>query len=264
MVKHFFCDIDGTLFQDSKIESAVLDAVIKFISKGNKFYLATGRIDSDIVYLLDNKIKIQSDFRVSQNGTAITDSKNNLIYSKLIDTDVLHKVVAFIKKLNAEGMIIEASDLINRHLINPRPVGYGAEFNDIAILNPNMLNDIGISIFPTIILLHSKNYDYLIEIQKQIYDLFNNQITAVMTSDYTLELLSSNHSKATAIKYIAKILDIKNEDIIVAGDNENDVDMFKNFYNYSFCMVKAKPHVKSQAKYTVSNVAEVIDMLNKL
>jgi Cof subfamily protein (haloacid dehalogenase superfamily) len=264
MTKHFFCDIDGTLFQDNKIEPKVLEAVVKFISQGNKFYLATGRIDSDVLYLLDNKIKIQSDFRVSQNGTVITDSKNNLIYSKVIDFDILPQIISFIKNLNTEQLIIEASDLTNRHLIKPRPVGYGSEFNDIAIVNHNMLNEIGVSIFPTIILIYSKNYDYLIQIQKQIHSIFNNHITAVMTSDYTLELLSSNHSKATAIKYVAKLLNIKDEDIIVAGDNENDVDMFKKFYNNSFCMIKAKPHVKNKAKYIASNVEEVINMLMKV
>lgn len=88
---------------------------------------------------------------------------------------------------------------------------------------------------------------------------FCSKISLILKDNYTyriwghandpyVDINNINASKSKGIKYIANIYNIKEENILVFGDAENDIDMLSSFKN-SFAMKNAKDEAKKVAKY---------------
>ena len=259
MVKHLFSDIDGTLLQKGLLDAITLSKLKKFIDDGNKFYLATGRIDSDVTYLLENYIHLPVDYRITQNGAVVSTQNNQIIVQDLINKDLVFELKEYLFSLNFDEVRLEVSSVRNRYITKERQDNYFAEFNDISVLNPNLYNDLGVSVLPTVFLLISSNYEYLKQIQNYVNSNFINA-SAVITSSKCLEILNRGTSKGFAIMDIIKKHNIDVDDVYVVGDNENDISMFDNFKN-SYVMQTAKEHVKARANYMVEFVGDVVDNL---
>lgn len=259
MVKHLFSDIDGTLLQNHKIDETTLTKIKEFIAKGNKFYLASGRIDGDIKHLISNHLKVDVDYRISQNGTIVFNKNNEIIYTDYLEQTNLKPLVEYLFSLDSNKITIEVSSVHNRYLVKPRVGTYFAEFEDVSVVEPNLAEKIGNSILPTVILLLCYDVDYLKVVQDYVNKNFSNY-TAVMTNTYLLEVLNKNSSKGKAIRSIVNKYNINPNDVYVVGDNENDVSMFNEFSN-SFVMNTAKEHVKAQANFMVNLVGDVIDSI---
>lgn len=76
------------------------------------------------------------------------------------------------------------------------------------------------------------------------------------------EITPKDCNKGEGLKYYCDYLGIDKNDVYVVGDSGNDISMFKNFYENSFCMAKASPSVKKHAKHVVSRVYKLGEILN--
>ena len=75
------------------------------------------------------------------------------------------------------------------------------------------------------------------EIQTKIPLELNNQYNIVRSTPYFLEFLPNHVSKGNAIKILTQILNIDTDEIMVIGDEENDLSMF--------CCAKIKVAMKN-------------------
>ena len=82
-------------------------------------------------------------------------------------------------------------------------------------------------------------------------------------SDQVIELSPVNCSKAEGLKYYADYLKINHNDIYVVGDSGNDISMFKEFHNHSFCMSRGSLSVSKHAKHVIKHVWEIENYIEK-
>jgi Cof subfamily protein (haloacid dehalogenase superfamily) len=257
MIKLIVSDLDGTLLDESiKVRERDIKSIHKALDMGINFCLATGRKDSDIIEV--SKMIDRTFHRISQNGAFIVlDDQTDLhstffnsslaqkIYRHVVDKEVLTFVATrdaeFIDRDN------EIVERIQKILFSP------------FVINPNLKNDIGVSIQPSKIVVSGKD-EVIEELQKELITAYSNEIDAFISAKYTLDIMPKNISKGNAVKKLAEQTGISPDEIACIGDSFNDVPMLQ-VAKYSFAMSKAKAGVKEHADYVVDTVGEAIEMI---
>lgn len=117
-MKLLVSDYDGTFNEDkniSKINSNI-DAVKRFMDNGNLFAFATGR-SFDSIKGETSRYKIPYDYLICNNGSAIFDRDDNLIFQNTILIDTVKKTLRYLNKF---GFIksIELMDAYGRTTAN--------------------------------------------------------------------------------------------------------------------------------------------------
>ena len=117
-MKLLVSDYDGTFNEDkniSKINSNI-DAVKRFMDNGNLFAFATGR-SFDSIKGETSRYKIPYDYLICNNGSAIFDRDDNLIFQNTILIDTVKKTLRYLNKF---GFIksIELKDAYGRVTTN--------------------------------------------------------------------------------------------------------------------------------------------------
>jgi Cof subfamily protein (haloacid dehalogenase superfamily) len=94
--------------------------------------------------------------------------------------------------------------------------------------------------------------DIRIELEKGARH-FENDYCSLRTQPGIIEMIPSNVSKATALQWICKELDVEMRNIVAFGDSENDLDMLKQV-GLGVAVANAFENVKAAADYvTASN-----------
>jgi HAD superfamily hydrolase (TIGR01484 family) len=90
-----------------------------------------------------------------------------------------------------------------------------------------------------------------IEYQESVGDNYS-----IAWSGTAVEFAAQGVTKANGLNIILSKYDIKNDEVLVAGDSGNDIPLFENFEN-SFVMYHAPEEVKAKAKHVIESVADL-------
>lgn len=82
-------------------------------------------------------------------------------------------------------------------------------------------------------------------------------------SNQVIEVTSSGSSKGEAIKEFCELKGINKDEVAVVGDSGNDITMFKEFPENSFCMEHGPETVHKYAKYTIVKFEDLSRYLSK-
>ncbi len=96
---------------------------------------------------------------------------------------------------------------------------------------------------------------------KEIREKYKNELESSW-SNQAIELSPAGCSKAEGLKYYADYLMINRNDIYVVGDSGNDISMFKEFHNNSFCMSRSSLSVSKHAKHIIKHFWEIEKHIN--
>ncbi len=271
-------DIGGTLLSDNNtITNENIIAIHSAKCKGILIALATAREYSSTKYI--SKI-IDCDYGVFSNGSHLLDlnSLKSLKYT-LIKRQAVLELYDYCKKnnlyihLNQE--FCEVSDQLNyfnlkHHILNQN---YPSELKSQCYLIKNLQKYIINNDITKIVIVSENNLSSVIEEIKPILQKYGLHITEYNQNlnehlinkviNY-IEIGATVETKATGLLQLAKILNIPNEEILVFGDGNNDLEMLSEFNN-SVCMVNGTQKAKRLAKIVTtknnnnSGVAEVIN-----
>lgn len=247
----FVCDLDGVLVQsDGTIRMEDLEQIKGFVRNGGLFVICTGRLDQDIQYV-EKQIGVKGDYRISQNGAVIKDKTGEVVYHKTIqkeDAAVLNEI------LSKFSVRTEVNTIENRYFPSPRDPEEVAEFVDTSIVKENLFDFAETSIEPTIYLNFGEAESFE-EIRKEIQETVGDRIQVVQTSPSSLEVFSNEASKGSAVQFIAQLLRLQKDQIIAAGDAENDITMFP-YVGRSFAVGEKSDDLVKQAADHVANTIE--------
>ena len=95
MIKHIFCDLDGTLYHDG-ISKEDIKAIEDIESKGVKFHIATGRALKQASKMIENKLNLNG-YYICQNGAFVYDKNKNIVLKEFIDDCLVGKVINRVK-----------------------------------------------------------------------------------------------------------------------------------------------------------------------
>ncbi|SCG98680.1 Uncharacterized phosphatase YwpJ [uncultured Clostridium sp.] len=255
MIKHIFCDLDGTLYHHG-ISDDDIKAIEAIEKKGVVFNIATGRAFKQASKMIKGKLDLNG-YYICQNGAFVYDKNHNEILKEVIDDNLVKKVVNRFKSDDAyiffmhDGNIVisggeDILDEFDRECINDPDFFKKDSFD-------NLVGNIGIL---------SRNEDELGRMDTYYKNEFEGILDVYLSGKYVLNISPSHISKGNAIKHVCSILNVNLDEIATIGDSPNDISMLKGF-KYSFSMDSSREDVKKSSAYTVKSVKEAIEVIEK-
>lgn len=251
MLKLIFSDLDDTLLDSKK---TVSDETMNFIKglKDTRFIVNSGRLP----YNMDPiKQYIDLSNMICGNGAyIILDGK--IIYSCCLDKNDVYDLLGYgYSKGYLPRLYLDSGLYITDKSNMPTSV-------KINIVTKEELYD----------LLKKENvykiafYDYdkghLEDVRRFINGM--NNMVCEYSNYWFLECHHKDTSKGNAIDIVSKLLNIKPDEVLAIGDNENDLSMFNRGY-HSACPSNACDKVKSIVEYVSSldcNHDSIVDTIN--
>lgn len=249
-VKYVYFDLDGTVAQkDGKISNENIKAIKYLQSKGIKVGIATGRT----IHTMQEEIDIiQPNLPIiTANGSVIL-SKNKSILSETHLSYDSWKVIDTLIDSGFSFLIYTKSGIYTN---NENNVFFRKLFDRATNYDEKYINFELEPITNIAWLKRKKTYKILVpfdsEYEKDILisklEIFNS-IDCFASSGNVLEICPKNISKGNAIKTIALASEIDIKEMIVFGDNDNDISMF-NFVDDSICLLNGSDAAKNASKF---------------
>ena len=88
MVKHIFCDLDGTLYHNG-ISKEDIESIKRIEKRGVKFHIATGRTFNDAHSMINDSIKLDG-YYICENGAFIHDKNHKLLFKGTIEDEIVN------------------------------------------------------------------------------------------------------------------------------------------------------------------------------
>ena len=226
-MKILVSDYDKTFYTDEENIKINIEKVNQFM-KTNLFVINTGRS------YLDFKKKeeiydIKYNYLVINHGASII-KNNKIIYN------------------------IPINNNFKKQIINDLDIKYSTEIFTCSGLESRLTleND-------NLTKIHIKYKNN--KTSKQIYNKITNKygnfiVVYLISKGKGIEIVSKNANKGIATKEIAKLENIKKENIYTIGDDASDLEMIKNFKGYA--MKNATDEIKKYALKEFDNVYELI------
>ncbi|WP_339020966.1 Cof-type HAD-IIB family hydrolase [Spiroplasma endosymbiont of Atherix ibis] len=259
-MKWWFSDYDGTinLKHNDYIDPRDLDFIRNWIAEGNKFAIATGRMEHEIRPVLE-KAQILYDYMICNNGTVIYEKGQKIIANASIPMESRKEIIELFDNLKEEYILgyclkdkrmsyskIDESEIYQ----NPFLIKYAPSENNFKQGNEDILNSSDLNLL----------YFYVPDSKVlQVKEILNGKIKgckAVRTHKNVIEIMREDVSKAYGIKVIQKLKGFDIKDIYTSGDGENDIEMLKYTKN-SFVMKNHQPNVDKAASYIIENVFQI-------
>lgn len=256
MIKHIFCDLDGTLYNNG-ISDEDMKAINEIEKEGVKFHIATGRVFKHAYKMVNDKFNLDG-YYICENGSFIYDRNKNLIFKEPLDDLLVKKLLnrfssdkAYIYLKYNGNVILSGGEEIFEHY--DKDYILDGEFIKRDSFD-NLVGNVGII---------SDDMDELKRIEYYYKSEFGHICDIYLSGPYTLNILPNHVSKIHGIEKICEIYNVSLDEIATMGDSPNDICMLKNI-KYSFAMEKGSQIVKNEAEYTVKSVAEGIEYIKRI
>ena len=251
MYKLVVVDLDGTILNSyGEISETTKESVKKCLEKGAKIVIASGRpIDS--IKTIANELGIEEYF-IAGNGALVYDLKNeNIIYENYMKKE---KVLEIIKTCEENSIVynVYTDKTILTTALKFNVLYYYKEnlkkeenkktnvsivenmYNYVKNLNEEKFLKITIcdesaTIFNSIVrTLKEINDVEILEVSHMSRKIIKQGTEEIPIEYYYTEISAKNVDKWDAVEYLARKLNIENEEIIAIGDNINDKKMIEN------------------------------------
>lgn len=236
--KAIVLDLDGTLLDNHHtISSYTLDALQAFKNNGGRIVIATGRPPRLVLPILP-ELEL-ADYFIYYNGAFVTDSSNTSILQQHISNSIAQAIHQAILQEHPHGVILwEVNDewYANRHLSDVEEQWF---LGPRESLMPNLLSSTSIDLVKPYKLLVPHTFD----IHERL-DAFVDRLNILrLESMPFVEIVDKTVSKGAALHHVIKYLQIQPDELVVFGDDRNDIPMFKQF-PHSVAMANAIVELK--------------------
>lgn len=257
MIKHIFCDLDGTLFNKG-ISDDDARAIEEIEKDGVKFHVATGRVFKQAYNMVSSKFKLNG-YYICENGSFIYDENKELIFKETIDDYLVKKLISKFQYDNAYMYLKYKGDMVIG--IDEKEVAkqYSMDYIvDEGILQKESYDDLVGNVG-----VLSGDKDLLKRIEYYYKSEFSDVCDVYMSSPITINILPNHVSKRHGIERICQLYKVDMEEVATMGDSPNDICMLRDL-KYSFAMENSVDEVKEQASYIMKSVSEGIEIIKKI
>lgn len=254
MYKLIAIDMDGTLLNDHhEVPENVKSALHQAKKQGIKVVLCSGRpIGGMRSYIKQLSLDEDGDYAIAYNGAFVQNTYSNEVVAELsLKHDDLQNLYDHSLELNTpmhffdvNGLYTPNADIseysVLESYLNKIPLGY-RQVSDVP-------KDISI---PKIMYINKP--EKLTHTIQALPESLKDQYNIVQSSPYFLEFVHPSASKGNAVRKLAELLGIKQEEVMCIGDNGNDISMIE-YAGCGVAMGNAIPEVKAVADFeTLSN-----------
>lgn len=270
MIKLLCMDMDGTLLNSKgEISKRNIEAIKKAHEKGVKVTICTGRIFTSARYyadLIGIKVPI-----IATNGSYIREKdRDEIIYKSVLGKRKCKEILRVLRNYGiyphyntsnivfTEKIIYSSQSYTNMNKTLPKNRQI-----DIQIVEDweEIFDKYEQEILKCICI--DKDREKIIAAKKEL--LKNEELTVVSSSMDNFEVMSKGVSKGRAVEVLAGFYNIKQDEIMCIGDNENDISMI-SYAGMGVAMGNGEEFVMKAANYVTDTndedgVAKAIEKL---
>jgi Cof subfamily protein (haloacid dehalogenase superfamily) len=262
MKKYLATDLDGTLLFP-KVATQYVCEENKFILNNyfkDRAIIVSGR-DHCFVKKVCKELNIDETF-VCCNGANIF-LNGKCIYTEFLDNNVIKEIIDFVKEkykeycfvfFDIEGKIYSLSEnkerieKIQQESINRNNLlGYSTIKDDTLV--EELLNKSN-NIIKMNIAVENKEELHTLLVTK-------NYKFSYSLCKAALELTKENVNKGNSLKILTNAMNINDDNVIVVGDDKNDISMFENFRNSFIIAHDNNTDIQNKAKYVLEKFSDL-------
>ena len=222
----FFSDLDDTLLNTKKeVTPNTRIALKEFTDKGNIFVICTGRgLDSAIKVQKKNGLDFSHSFIAAYNGCQIYDcDSGKTIFKVGLEIPVVRDIF---KMADEYGIYV--------HTYSDEYILTSKDDEEIQDYRSKVSTPVLFCKEPAdyldgppckIICIELHDHDKQEYFREAVNNKYGNILDTMYSSPYYLELIPKGYGKGTAVKELAKYLEVPLKNTIAAGDAENDNSM---------------------------------------
>ena len=258
-MKLFASDLDGTLLNRKHRADWIINHGLQIIKEtGNVFTVSTGRNLS-----LFRTAKLDKSYVICMNGSCILDPDEKILIRHPLNKEVLHFLlfdtpfqfeyqtidgIYTTKDAESFKQIYMANQMLRNRDIKEDMVknlaAYSFESDPYWILDQE---------------IYKVNFHFtdpsMGPLMDQLAKDHADKIVNAPSVPSLAEITGAGITKGNAVKELAKILDIHDQDIYVYGDGINDVSMLSSF-EHSYCPAESTKEAKAAAHYELGPFEE--------
>lgn len=247
MIQLIAVDVDGTLLTDKQLlTSQTIKALKCAIKNGIKIVLCTGRPTEGVRQIIQ-ALGMHDGVVVSFNGAVIEDlATQTILFRQSLTLEDLLLISRLSDKLALDYHIQSLEGIYaTKPIISPY-TAYDSWLNRLPITVKSLAEFKQTPIDKILFVAEPSRLEACV---RAIPACFFKQFNLVRSLDCFFEFLNKRASKGLALKQVAELYGIEQENIIAIGDNENDLSMLA-YAGISVAMGNASHKVKVAASLT--------------
>ena len=249
MIKMIATDIDGTIlhWDFGGFTEGVKNCIKDLKNSGVKVVLVTGRMHCSACHLAD-ELGLDTPI-VSYQGGMIKDRQGNVLYRKDLDVKYAKEIIDWAKKNNIhinlymdDILYVEKDNEIIRNYTGARYISYKVRnFDELEIKNVNKILAIDYNDA-------DKVTQWVNILEKRYPELY-----IVKSTPYFCEISNKDAKKSDAVKFLCNYWNIKQEEVLAIGDQNNDIELLKSG-GIKVAMGNGTPELKECADFITDSV----------
>lgn len=265
-IKLIALDIDDTLLNSKgKITEATKQALDKALDQGIKVVLCSGRPLAGVTpYLKELGISGDDQYVVTYNGGLVETVSGKVLSRKILDNQTYRRIVSYVTEhkmpyyvLDDQSNVYTSDRDVNRIAV----VQAWENQAGIYIRTPDEL-DPEFEITKAAIVGEKADLD---KFEAPVKAEFGNDYYVVRAGDYFLEIMNETANKGTGLENLTKILGFTPDEVMVFGDERNDLPMF-DFAGSAIAMGNGSDIAKEHSTYVTDTndndgIAKALDKL---
>lgn len=251
MIKCVVSDLDGTLLYEGKLSDNNYKAIKLLQENDILFVIATGRNIQELDILDLKGINCP---KVLVNGSLVLDKKGDVLSLTNFENDTLEKMLKVISEYDV-GYILYTKDM--RYVVKKDVLIYSFRnsmnvfgnnfFDSVKEIDDDILHN---TTFCKVEILDGEHFTMLEEINKRLSLI--DGLSCTSSDPNNVEVIAEDVTKYSGIKVLMEKYGIKDDEIAIFGDSNNDLSMFENVIE-SYAMGNANDKIKSLAKYIAAD-----------
>lgn len=253
-IKLIVSDIDGTLIPEGSqdFEEGFFESLKKLLNEGYEFYAASGRPFGSLYQIFgDFADRIHY---ISDNGILVVEN-GELVFQDELDQALAEEVARDVLSMPEAEIFFSG---VEKSFMMPKTewfIHYVKDVFRFAVKEVKCREDVDETIIKLSFFVHDfeKNGERIL---KFFNDKYRGRATVVSSGNGWIDLIEDGFGKGKALRHVMKRKNIRPEEVLVFGDNQNDVSMFQGMPN-SYAKSNSTDAVKAEAQYVCDSVIEV-------
>lgn len=251
MIKLIASDVDGTLVPDGtfNINPEIYDIIKKLKEKGIVFAAASGRQYASIKRLF---APVAEDiYYISDNGGFVIDRNDHTLAANAMDKQLVKDIVRDAMKLSCVSIMLAGRDFVYLDKSSEQLYRWiHDEYRfDIKRVEDLTLVDDDIA---KVSLYHPSDAEGVV--RAWFYDKWQDKAAIACAGVNWVDCNRSDINKGNALKLIMDELHATEDEVMVFGDNINDIGMLR-CAKYSYAVGSARQEVKAAARFVADTMA---------
>ncbi len=246
-IKLIAVDLDDTLLmEDCTIPQDVIDCLKKAADMGVKTVIATGRIfPSAKMYaqMLETDCPI-----ICYNGAMIRSIGEDPTFAATLDVELMHEISVYCKEQGLYLQMYYEDDIVVEKDCRELRIDPDSKVTGIRFIGDLTTAELKPS--PKMMILNTP--ERLAEVQKELVEKYGDRLYIATSKEYLLEMMPKGVSKRETLKLYAESQGISQNEVMVCGDNTNDIEMVE-WAGLGVAVKNAVEPLKAVAKYVAEN-----------